>query len=179
VCVRGAGFSLLEIVVAIGIVAVVATMAGLVIHALGVGHATLTRATQAHDREMNGWRTLRALAGGAELRVSGEDQFQGSESAISIPTWCMSPGGWVERCLASVAIASDAGEGRVRVLPGKGAAFDVPLVTRGATPVFRFIRTSHDRLDWAPRWSSTSTLPSAVAIVAGRDTIVLRIGERG
>jgi hypothetical protein len=176
---RGAGFSLLEIVLAIGIVAVVVTMAGVVMHTLGKGHTTLTQATHAHDREMNGWRMLRGLAARAELRVTGEDRFQGSENGMDLPTWCPSAGGWMERCLTSVFLGSAAGHERMRVVVGNGTAFDVPLVDSGAGPEFRFIRVSPDRLDWAPRWSSTSTLPSAVAIVSGRDTIVLRIGERG
>ena len=164
---------------AIGIVAIVASTAGLVVHTMSVGQAALARASRGHDHEMNAWRLLRGLAARAELRATGEDRFDGTESTVEMPTWCTSAGGWLERCRLGLVLGADSAGSRVRMTAGEHMDAVIHLEAGDVPAAFRFLQVSDGELDWVSRWSSTSTLPRAVAVLVGRDTLVLRIGERG
>lgn len=176
---RQSGFSLLEIVLAVGIVAVVATTAGVMVHALGVAEHSITQATSVHEQERLAWRLLESVAGRAELRVASPDTFAGSARMVRVPTWCPSAGGWLERCVAELRTDTLDGAFGIRVTAGSGVDLIAGLVTNRAPPVFRFIKLAGDDLEWTTSWSSASTLPHAIGIVTERDTLVLRIGERG
>lgn len=175
-----AGFTLIEIVVAMGLVVIVAATAGIVTHTMDIGQAAVRRAAADHDREMTSWRLLESLAARAELRTGDVEAFEGSPDHIRLPTWCPSAGGWLERCVATLESDALAGETfGIHVRAGSGVHLVASLGLSQARPVFRFLSGTDGGLEIAKTWSSRSTLPLAIAIVTGRDTLVLRIGERG
>lgn len=169
------GFTLVEVMVAMALTAVVALTARAMIEAVGVTGAAVSRKARERDHVMNAERHLRALAGRAIVQEAAGLRFAGSQDSVAFGTYCDVPGGWQERCSITLSIQRDSSDNAL-VLHVPGA----PFVTLGMRSVvgFRYLLSSASE-QWVERWESGSSLPLAIGIVSTHATIILRIGERG
>lgn len=165
------GMTLVELMVAI----VVGGIALGGVAAIADGMHTVARAARAgeaeRDRRWAGERMLRQLLLQAELEPPGMVAFAGDRAGLRVATWCDTPAGWQERCVAALTIR----EGEVSV---SGAADDRVLLDLEGPREFRYLLTAADGGRWSDRWPAAATPPVAVALV-GRDTLIFRIGGRG
>ena len=170
-----AGFTLVEVLVALSICAVVlvsarALLDGLATHA----HATV-RAMRRADATGNGERLARQLAGNLVLAPGNARSFEGSTTEASFESWCPAARGGLERCGVRLALVGGSEEAGIVVSLSTGAR--IPLV-RGTNARLRYLSDPADGGRWDDVWRQPQTPPLAVAASAGGRTIMLRIGER-
>jgi prepilin-type N-terminal cleavage/methylation domain-containing protein len=171
------GFTLMEVVVALAISALLLVGARAVLEQLG-GHATaVVRAAADADRDANAEAWIRELLGRAETTPEPERRFDGTADGARFHTWCESGGGWLERCAATVGFiaAGDTAVLAVRM----GDADPVPLRRGFRAGRLIYLRDASSGGAWVRNWSSALAAPLAVGVVIDGDTIIVPIGERG
>jgi prepilin-type N-terminal cleavage/methylation domain-containing protein len=171
------GFTLIEVVVALTLAALLMLGARALFEQLGAHAEALVGAAADADREANGDALLRALVGAAETSPDPERRFEGTEEGVRFSTWCESPGGWLERCAVTLGFVH---ADTARVLALEAGAGDPVVLRRG----FRdghliYLRAPEEGGSWVRGWSSVAITPLAVGVVVDGDTAILRIGERG
>jgi prepilin-type N-terminal cleavage/methylation domain-containing protein len=173
-----AGFTLLEVLVALTIGAILLVGARTMLQQIGDGAAAITAAAEESDREANADLLLRTLVGRLEMPVEGAGiKFQGTPRGVRFVTWCDVPAGWLERCQASLGIVQAGGAQVLALTPGSG---DVVPLRRGFTRgEILYLREAAGGGAWVRSWSSEVAAPLALAIVLDGDTSIIRIGERG
>jgi prepilin-type N-terminal cleavage/methylation domain-containing protein len=172
-----AGFTLIEVVVAISITALLLVGARAVFEQLG-GHAeAVVKAASAGDRDANGQALVRALLGRAETSPDPERRFDGTADGARFATWCDTPGGWLERCTATLGFltVSDTAVLAVR----EGDAEPVALRRGFRRGAMLYLRSADEGGEWVRNWSSAVSAPLAIGVVIDGDTTIVRIGERG
>lgn len=171
------GFTLIEVVVALSLSAMLLLGARALFEQLG-GHAeAMVEAAAAADRDANADAVLRARVGAAEASPDPARPFDGTADGARFHAWCETAAGWMERCRVTLgfihagqapvlAVATDDGE---------------PVVIRRGFRAGRliYLRDAGNGGAWTRGWSSTVQPPLAVGVVIDGDTAILRIGERG
>lgn len=176
---RQAGFTLVEVMVAIVVTTIVLAGARALLGQIADGGDRIAAAARNADREGNADLLLRTLAG--RLQVSGvpgaEVRFAGEPRVARFRTWCEVPDGWLESCEASLGI----------IPADSGSALALTLSTGELIPLRRgfesgeilYLRDAASGGAWVREWGSSITAPLALGIVIDGDTSIIRIGERG
>jgi prepilin-type N-terminal cleavage/methylation domain-containing protein len=175
---RRSGFTLLEVLIALGIGALVLMASRTLLTQVADGADATTRAARADDLTANTDQEIRALFGQVEVGPAPDQQFSGDEHGVTFSSWCPAPAGWPERCSAMVTLAKY-GRDSVDLVAcvSTGDTLRVPI---GVEPgAFIYLSDPHQEVRWLRSWGSGGTAPWAVGVVVGRDTSILRIGERG
>ncbi len=189
---RRRGFTLLEVVVALALGGIVLLGAWRLLEALGGEAERITAGAMAADADANGERLLRSLVRGLEIGTPGSGAFGGEPNEAHFTTWCDAPTGWQERCAVTLAIeplARDARGDPPAERAGTPALWGlVAHVSAGAgTVLLRDVRPGGLRYlvsparggEWFRIWGEGITAPLAIGVVRARDTLIVRIGERG
>lgn len=173
---RRRGFTLVEVVVAIAISAIVILTARMLLENLGNGAERIERAARDADQVANGERLLRALIGRIEVGVQNET-FGGDEQSATFTSWCQSPRGWLERCRITVSIDTTSGSPSLTTtLPGDDR---VVLYRANHRLRLRYLVDPSAGGTWFVKWGDGLLAPRAIGVVADSDTLIIRIGERG
>jgi prepilin-type N-terminal cleavage/methylation domain-containing protein len=98
------GFTLIEVMVALAVAAVVVLGARLALEQLADDAGRIIDGAVLADRDANAERLLRSLFRRLEVGTGSAGTFGGDERSMSFTTWCDVPGGWQERCEATLAI---------------------------------------------------------------------------
>jgi prepilin-type N-terminal cleavage/methylation domain-containing protein len=172
------GFTLMEVTIALAISGVLLlTLRGLA-EVLGMHGARTTHAANAQQDEANAERTLRLLVARMEM-TTGDVPFVGSDDEARFSSWCEVPRGWLESCVVRL---------RVRPKPASSRGVEVEAsLSTGERLVFaasttghlRYLLSARDGGMWIPAWRSSVTLPGAIGVILERDTLVLRVSDRG
>lgn len=179
-CWPRAGFTLIEVVVAITLGSLVLLGARMMFVTLAEHAAAVERFAAALDRSANAERQLRAVLGQIELGVDEVSWFRGTDSTMHFTTWCEVPGGWTERCRASLAVDPEAEAVTLRIELPTGDASEARLEGEfSSTKSFRYLQDAGNGGHWLPTWDRAMASPLAVGLVTDRDTLIIRIGERG
>lgn len=174
---RRAGFTLVEVMVALVVGAVVVLGARMLLDQLGDSAVRTVAAAARVDREANGEQLLRDLAGRLEVGTDRSGQFSGEPTATHFSSWCDMPSGWQERCAVTLVVAADGGH---HALLAEFADGDIlTLLTRSEPIALRYLDDPRAGGRWFTSWGAGITAPLAFAVISGRDTIVVRIGARG
>jgi prepilin-type N-terminal cleavage/methylation domain-containing protein len=177
---RTAGFTLVELLVALVVGGVAILGARAVLAALGDHADRVSEAAASADRTANGERTLRALVGNLEIGTTPDASFGGDEHQMQFTTSCPTPSGWQERCVVRViALRPDSLAGRSIVVGILPTGEILPLLADVTGPRFRYLRDAGNGGTWFHSWGNGITAPVAIGIVTERDTLILRIGDRG
>jgi prepilin-type N-terminal cleavage/methylation domain-containing protein len=172
------GFTLLEVMVALVLTALVAVGARMILERMGDDADRITAASADGDRDANAERAVRALVARLEQSTPDEVRFRGGRDAARFTTWCDVAAGWQERCQASLGLVTlDGGSALVLTL-STGEVIPV----RRAMPAarLRYLRDPGGGGSWSDAWDSDVTTPLAIGVfVEGEDVTILRIGERG
>jgi len=148
----------------------------LLLDQLGDGAARIVAESADTDRDANGARLLRRLIFEAHASADTVRKFAGDERSVSLLSWCDAPGGWSEPCDVTLAIDDR----------GDSSALSASLSIGGALVLrrdlgrreWRYLDAAPRDTSWATHWSSGTTLPAAVALISGSDTIVFPVQVR-
>jgi prepilin-type N-terminal cleavage/methylation domain-containing protein len=181
---RTAGFTLIEVLVALTIGSLVVLIA----HQLFVGVAdqanTLTEVRATIDRAANAHRWLDATFLSLDVGTEGVSGFDGRPDRVSFSTWLLTPDGWFERRVVSLGSA----DGRLVATITPGA----PIVLRDSVRdvAFDYLLEPGAESRWVREWVSPVSAPVAVRLRVQRlgrgdgeasvtDTLLFLIKERG
>lgn len=169
-----AGFTLIEMLVAMTVASVVVTGAYRLLSVLITTEASITRERVANDSEMNAEVLLTDLFARAEAGTTGTEPFVGTPEEAAFDTWCDGAGGWLERCRATLRIDRADGDPTIVVL------LDMRETARirptGFLRTLVYEERSRSSAAWATGWGRSLVLPAAIGIVSDLDTLVYSIG---
>ena len=170
------GFTLLEVMVALVITAIVLLGGRTIVEQVGASAEHIAGTAADVDREANGDRLLRALIARASL-PEPEHEFMGAAVGTRFTSWCEVPAGWLERCRISLGILQARGSGVLALQIDGGAVVVVRHGFRAGH--FLYLLDPAHGGKWVSEWNSSVTTPMAVGVVLDGDTAILRLGERG
>jgi len=171
-----AGFTLLEVLAAISLLGLAISAAVALLDQLNDGSARIARESARTARDANGARLLARLLMDARTSTDTTQRFRGDATGVELWTLCDVPGGWAERCRVSLSIDQRAESSAVLIrLPDSITVSGRREIGR-ATFRYYHPNTRSDTL-WAPQWSSNVSLPVAIGLFIGSDTIVLPVGR--
>lgn len=172
-----AGFTLIEVIVALGIAGLVLVSARALLTAVADSADRIALAAVTADRDANAERLLRGLFLQVDTSDGDRIHFIGNERALRFVTWCDVPAGWQERCTVTLGVVSVEGEFALTVLIDN---HEMIIVRRGTrSGALRYLYSPAAGGTWLPSWESVTSTPLAVAAIVDGDTLFLRIGERG
>lgn len=174
-----AGFTLVEVMVALVVMGVVVVGARTMLGQVADDADRITAASAEADREANAELLLRTVVGRLDVaRIPGrETRFEGEPRGARFQTWCEVPDGWLERCEASLGFIELNGENALALRLSTG---EVIALRRGfQTGEMTYLRDAADGGAWVRRWGASITAPLALGIVVDGDTTIVRVGERG
>jgi prepilin-type N-terminal cleavage/methylation domain-containing protein len=173
--VKRRGFTLVEVMVAMTIAAIVIVAAHQVFTSVADGSKAVAIARESLDRSSNARRWLKAMF------LSLEPPFDGRANRMSCTSWQETPGGWFAPKSLTLALEKD------RLMAG--AADQSIELREGATDVaFDYLLEPGADTKWVREWVSPVSAPLAVRLrVAGCgrrdagcvDTLLFLVKERG
>ncbi len=101
---RHPGFSVLEMMIALLIGAVVIVTARQLLHQLTLSDRRLDDDSRREATERNGARQLTDVLNRLEVGTDSVSTFSGETTRAEFTTWCQVPRGWLERCAAALVI---------------------------------------------------------------------------
>lgn len=175
------GFTLVEVLVALTLSALVVLAAHRIFTGVVDGAARLRDARVALDREANARRFLHEAFGSLDVGTEGAGSFVGRPERVEFTTWLRVPEGWVER--RRIALAARGG-GLVADL---GSA-SVLLADGIARVEFDYLLEAGAAAAWVREWISPVSAPVAVRVRitdarsterGAVDTLLFIVGARG
>lgn len=171
------GFTLVEVMVALLVSAVVVLGARTLLEQLGDSAQRTVAAARLADRTANGDRMLRDLAGRLDMGGEGTARFSGEPTTTSFRSWCDRPSGWQERCAVTLVVREARGRSLLVGILAPGDS--VILLDRGTPIELRYLIDQRSGGRWFSNWGAGITAPLALAVISGSDTMIVRIGDRG
>ncbi|HEV7586813.1 MAG TPA: prepilin-type N-terminal cleavage/methylation domain-containing protein [Longimicrobium sp.] len=172
-----AGFTLLEVVVALAVSGLVLLGARVMLEQVADGAERIAAGAAGADRDANAERSLRDLVSRIEVSPGEGRRVVGDARGVSFSTWCDVPAGWQERCTATLGVVR-VGEANVLALASPG--LQVEPVRRGfERGSLLYLADPGEGGAWVRAWDSAVSSPLAIGVVIDADTLILRIGERG
>ena len=169
------GFTLVEVIVALAIGAVVLVSARALLDGLA-SHARVTvRMMHTIDDQVNAERMARQIVGNAALAPGQAASFVGTPTEATFESWCPSARGTLEQCHVRLSLVSTGETPTVVLSPSTGQP--VTLLS-GRKAQLRYLADPADGGHWEDQWKSIQTPPLALAAGAGGHSLFLRIGER-
>jgi len=174
---RRSGFTLVEVMVALLVGGIVLLGARVMFESLTDQAHRIADAAIVADREANADRELRALAGRLEVGTAPGTEFAGDPASATFASWCEVPAGWLERCIVQLSIEHErAGS----ALVARTSLGDTLVLRRGFRGgVIHYLESAVSGGSWIRVWGAGITAPVAFGIFLDRDTLIVRIGERG
>lgn len=174
---RRTGFTLVEVMVALTLSAIVLLGAREVIDTLARRSTTSDRADREHAMRVNGERLLRELVLDSRAGTEPRATFGGVTSALVWDTWCRTPQGWKERCRIDLAVRSSTdGLGFALVATGPDA-IEIEVVRDERPPRLVFLEDARHGGRWSATWGPATVRPVAVGVITARDTLILPTGR--
>ncbi len=179
------GFTLVEVIVALTIGAVVVLLAHQLFVAVADRGRALTEARTALDRTANARRWLDATFLSLDVGTEGASGFEGRPDHAVFTAWLLAPDGWFERRIVSLARQDD--RLVATVTPGQPMALMDSIVDVG----FDYLLEPGAESRWVGEWVSPVSAPVAIRVrlTRGRetrdkgqvvtDTMLFLIKERG
>jgi prepilin-type N-terminal cleavage/methylation domain-containing protein len=172
---RRHGFTLIEVVVALGISTLVILAGRMLLENLGDAADRIERAARDADEDANGERLLRALVGQVDVGFQGAT-FAGDEQSAQFTSWCQSPRGWREHCRITLSV--DEANGTPALMTTLPENDRVVLYRAAHILRLRYLVDPSAGGTWFIRWGEGLLAPRAIGIIADSDTLIIRIGDR-
>lgn len=186
---RARGFTLIEVMVALTIGALVVLLAHRTFAVATDLEKRLTVAREAHDRAINARRFLSSAFGSLDVVAGGGLGFQGRAEEVAFATWLPAADGALARRAVTLRIES---AGRIVALVRpivRGADFapdTLVLVPRASGLALDYLLEYGADAQWVREWRSPVSAPLAVRLRIARlgpagavDTLLFAIGPRG
>lgn len=172
-----AGFTLLEVMVAVSLLGLILAGARGVLEAVADHAARIRIEASALDSRANPRRMLRDLVGHTEVGA-GPDQllFEGEARSANFPSWCDVPRGWLERCSVTITVARRDNVNALVV--ATSTADPAEVLTSDGSVTMLYLDDPARGGTWFTRWGRGISVPFAIGIVVDADTTILRIWAR-
>jgi prepilin-type N-terminal cleavage/methylation domain-containing protein len=179
------GFTLIEVLVALTITALVVLLAHQLFAAVADRGRTITAARTALDRAANARRWLEATFLSLDVGTDGASGFDGRPDHAGFSAWLLTADGWFER--RQVVLGADKGRLQALVTPGTSIA----LMDSVTDMQFDYLLEPGAESRWVREWVSPVSAPVAVRIRIEKaecrrrdagcvvDTLLFLIKERG
>ncbi len=179
------GFTLVEVLVALTIAALVVLLAHQMFAAVAERGRTLVAARDSLDRAANARRWLKATFLSLDVGTDGAGGFDGRADRLAFSAWERTADGWFER--RRIALGCDGDRLVASVIPGEPVAL-MDGVTRVA---FDYLLEPGAESRWVREWVSPVSAPVAIRIRVTRgrgtrdggrvvtDTLLFLMKERG
>lgn len=176
---RGAGFTLVEVMVAVAVIGVVLVGARTMLGQIADDADRIGAAAREADRDANAEALLRAIVGRVDVSPGAgtEIRFEGEPQGARFHSWCEVPDGWLEACRVSLGFIELEGASALVLRLSTGEL--VPLRRGLRAGEIVYLRDAAAGGRWVRSWGATITAPQALGIVVDGDTTIVRIGERG
>jgi prepilin-type N-terminal cleavage/methylation domain-containing protein len=168
------GMTLIEIVAAVAIAGFVIVTGAALLDQLNDAGARIAGDATTTARAGNGRRLFRELLAHAEASVDTNDRFRADSASVAYLTRCPNAFGWTEPCHVQLAMDYRADSTEVVAVFGDGR--EITLRVQAKRAEFRFLNLAHVDSVWASVWTTSATLPDAIAVVSGTDTVVFPVG---
>ena len=169
------GFTLIEVMVALTLSALVVLLAHRIFTGVVDGAQRLEAARTALDREGNAHRSLTELFGSLDVGTGGTDGFAGRPDRVEFTTWQRVPLGWLER--RRVVIGAEGGT----LVAHTGVTLALQDSVTGVE--FDYLLEPGANAAWVREWISPVSAPVAVRVrirrAAAVDTLLFIVGSRG
>jgi prepilin-type N-terminal cleavage/methylation domain-containing protein len=183
---RAAGFTLVELLVALTVGAAVVLLAHRTFAVAGDLAGRVAAVRQIHDRDMNARRFLVQALGSLEVGRSPNGGFRGLMDDVSFAAWLPAPDDTVRRHRVRVAATSEGVVALIAPLRANGVtAPDTLRLFPGAHDVrFDYLLDFGADAAWVREWQSPVSAPLAVRLRITRadgsvDTLLFAVGPRG
>ena len=168
------GFTLIEVLVALVVSGMVVIAAAGLLSVFEDRIHTINRAAMQVDREANADRLLQQLVGNVTRGADSTPGVVGDALAMSLQTWCETPHGWLERCVAQLRFDRIGSRIALR-LRLRGADSAVIDIRRDLeTGRLSYLRNAESRGSWTDSWTMLGP-PEAVAVILDADTLLLPV----
>lgn len=174
---RDRGFTLVELLVAITLGALVTLMAHRVLTGLLDGSERLVERQAALDRASNARRALARWVGSLAVGPGEADAFLGGRERLAFTTWVEDAEGWP----VGVRVVLERRDGALAAMGVRPEPFALVDSVRGLALDYLLAHGADQR--WVREWISTASAPEAVRLriysATGADTLLLLVGGRG
>jgi hypothetical protein len=116
---------------------------------------------------------LHQLLNDAAATFDSSKRYEGDERGFSFWTRCAQPQGWMAPCRVGVTIADGLRGSAFRVSFENGDERTLQHYDHVAR--LRYFDSDHEA--WRAGWSASATIPAALELVAGNDTMVYSMGS--
>ena len=176
---RSAGFTLVEVMVALAVMGVVLVGARAMLEQVADHAERIGGAAEEADRDGNADALVRSIAGRTQVSAvpGSEVRFHGEPGGARFRSWCEVPDGWLEECDASLGLIQVDGRNVLALRLSTGEL--VPLRSGFRQGEILYLRAAGEGGWWLRSWGSSIAAPLALGLVIDGDTTVVRIGERG
>ena len=169
------GFTLIEVVVALAVAAIVVLIARQVSGAIADTNRQLTAVARAADADAIAEQTLRVSLAGISIMSSDSAAFAGTPRAATYRSWCQTSGGWRERCTMTLAVATES-----RTVALVLRATDLLIVRREFDRAeLCYLESAESGGAWTREWARSGALPLAIGVVVDGDTAIFPLGRTG
>jgi prepilin-type N-terminal cleavage/methylation domain-containing protein len=168
------GFTLVELLAALSISGLAMLGGVMLVDQVTDGVARIVRRGRLTASEGNGPRVLRQLLLDARVTADTVDRFRGDERLTEFSTLCRHPGGWTEQC--RVAIAIDRRNDTSVVMAAMPSGEKLEVMRRPAGAELRYFDATRGDSAWVQRWALSITMPVAIGVVTGNDTLIYPLG---
>jgi hypothetical protein len=166
--------TLLELVAALAIAGFAILGAILLLDQVDDSTRRITHDAAGDNRDGNGERMLRRLLADAQTTLDTTSRFRGDERSAEFKTLCDTPSGWAEPCHVQLAIDSLGDSSAVMAQFDNGEQYT--LRRHAGRVEFRYFDMSVGDSVWRRRWGTSITLPGAIGVIVGFDTLVAPLG---
>jgi prepilin-type N-terminal cleavage/methylation domain-containing protein len=170
------GFSLLEVMIALTVGGVAVALAAALLRATADQSAMTSEQARSVNTDAVGERVIRRLVGQMEWSRTGDPPPSGTSRRMQFVSWCDVATGWQERCLVELELPRE-GYGGIIARSSVGGAQRL-MPGRPVTAIIYLVSSSGGG-EWANRWLDATSLPRAVGLEVGSDTLIVRLGDRG
>jgi prepilin-type N-terminal cleavage/methylation domain-containing protein len=172
------GFTLVEVLVALTVTALVALLAHQIAGAVSEQAGRLRDARRTLDRRSNGYAVLRSAFLSVEVGLDSAPAFLGDADRVRFAAWVATADGWQERRSVELALQGD------RWVASAPPDADVLLADGVAGLRFDYLLELGAGAAWVRQWESAVSAPLAVRILVIRrrgpaDTLLFPIKSRG
>lgn len=168
------GFTLVELLAALALSGLVMIGGLLLLDQLSDNTSRIVRRGTMLASDANGLRVLRQLLLDARMTADSFDRFRGDERSVELTTLCHRPGGWLESCRAS--LGADWRPDSTVLIARFSTGENLELARSPGHAALRYLDLLRPDSLWMRRWALSITMPAALGIVAGRDTLVYPLG---
>jgi prepilin-type N-terminal cleavage/methylation domain-containing protein len=170
------GFTILEVLVALAVSAVVLVGARGVIEALATHARAIGHEAGTADALANADGILRQLLADLVVRGDTVPSITGDDKSLTFRSDCDTADGWREPCTVQIRVERHDGVLRATLQ----TANDSPILLRDSVSSawVRYLVSAEVGGFWTDRWENTVLLPRAIAIVMDGDTLVAAVGDR-